>query len=123
MALEFSFQVEPDADGVYDGRDLARQMIAAAFRVLTPYVDGCPACSDRLFTRLANDVLATLHEEGARAGTLEMALFATGTPGSAERQRREAAHLENATARTSDLLGQAPHDHDHPDRPSTTDAR
>jgi hypothetical protein len=41
MPLEFTIRVEPDENGVFDGRDMARQLIGNAYRLLlVPYVSG-----------------------------------------------------------------------------------
>jgi len=42
MRLEFTIRVEPDEHGVFDGRELARQLIGNAYRLLVPYVRACP---------------------------------------------------------------------------------
>jgi hypothetical protein len=47
--VEINFTVEKDANGVFSGLDLAREMIANAYQLLAAYVDGCPACADDLF--------------------------------------------------------------------------
>jgi hypothetical protein len=54
MPLEFTIRVEPDENGVFDGREMARQLIGNAYRLLVPYVSACPACSDNLFSAIAN---------------------------------------------------------------------
>jgi hypothetical protein len=54
MTLEFTYHVEPDENGVFDGRELARQLIGNAYRLLVPYVKACPACTDSLFSAIAN---------------------------------------------------------------------
>jgi hypothetical protein len=36
MAIEFTFDVKPDEHGIFDGRELARQFISSAFRLLVP---------------------------------------------------------------------------------------
>jgi hypothetical protein len=38
MPLEFTYRVEPDENGFFDGRELVRQLIGNAYRLLVPYV-------------------------------------------------------------------------------------
>lgn len=111
MPLEFSFDVTPDEHGVYDGRELARRFLAAAFQVLTPYVSGCPACTDTLFSTLANDVLAELHELGRQTGQLPSATYALGPQ--EDRDMRQQQHLEAASAAVARMLREAGQQHSH----------
>jgi hypothetical protein len=53
---ELRLPIAPDLFGVCDGREVARALITTAYRLLAPYAEGCPACTDRLFTQIANEV-------------------------------------------------------------------
>jgi hypothetical protein len=75
MPIELRFDVKPDAHGVIDGRELARDLISAAYQCLTPYVRGCPACSDNLFTVLANAAIAEIHRERDETGEMPGGLY------------------------------------------------
>jgi hypothetical protein len=70
MPLEFTYRVEPDEHGVCDGRELARQMIGNAYRLLVPYVNACPACADKLFGVIANRTIEELHQDAREKGQL-----------------------------------------------------
>lgn len=64
FVLEFSYNFEPDEDGVFDGRDIARQMITDAYKLLAIYASDDPekgrsqACADQLFETVANEIEA-----------------------------------------------------------------
>jgi len=58
--------IEPDEHGVFDGREMARQLIGNAYRVLVPYVSGCPACTDNLFGVIANRTIEEIHQPTTR---------------------------------------------------------
>ncbi|WP_244832489.1 hypothetical protein [Caballeronia sp. TF1N1] len=109
--LQFTFDVDPDANGVYDGRELAKQFIGAAFKLLVPYVDGCPACADNLMTAIANDVMEQLHEEGRQQGGLESGTYSTGDPASKALRVRE--HLDASKEETAAILGITGEGHTH----------
>jgi hypothetical protein len=104
--LEWGYNIEPDEHGVFDGHRLARQLIIDAYRLLMPYVNACPACSDALFTVTANEAIAQIHED-------EVTGYVMAAGASAE---QKAAHFEEAKARTKELLARAgefaPHDHE-----------
>ena len=67
MPLELKFDVKADEHGVFDGRELAQELIGTAYRLLAPYVDGCPACTDTLFTVIGNRVIDQLHQHKGEA--------------------------------------------------------
>ena len=81
MPLELTYTVEPDEHGVIDGRDLARQMIGNAYRLLVPYVSACPACADNLFTAIANQALDAMHEDARAKGKLAGFFYSVRPPG------------------------------------------
>ena len=92
--LQLTYEITPDGEGMFDGRELARLLIEDAFKALTPYAALCPACSDALFTRIANEVLAAQHREGREKGKLPSAVWALDK---AAPEIRE-AHFERARA-------------------------
>jgi len=115
MPLELTYTVEPDEHGVIDGRDLARQMIGNAYRLLVPYVSACPACADNLFTAIANQALDAMHEDARAKGKLAGFFYSVRPPGP-ERDEGEKAHLAAARDKTVALLlkatGAEPHQHE-----------
>jgi len=116
MPIEFTFAVEPDEHGIFDGRELARKFIGSAYHLLVPYVSACPACADNLFSAIANGVIEELHQEGRDRGKLEGFFMSRRT--GPERDEGETAHLAAARAETVELLrkGDAQnHAHEHGD--------
>ena|SRR5438874_351488 len=105
MPLEFTYHVEPDEHGVFDGRELARQLIGNAYRLLVPYVKACPACADSLFSAIANRTIEELHQEAREKGTIGG--FSMSARTGDERQAGVDAHLKSATAATAQLLREA----------------
>ena len=116
MPLEFTIRVEPDEHGVFDGRDMARQLIGNAYRLLVPYVRACPACSDNLFSAIANKTIEEIHqadhEEGGKT-RLDGSIMSNRTGD--ERAAGEKAHFQAASTATAQLLreatGEEPHQH------------
>jgi hypothetical protein len=100
MAVEFHFDVVPDEHGVFDGRELAEQMIDLAYRALVPYVYACPGCSDTLFAAVANRAIARLHCEDLGDHPSYLYATVTGKAGC----DAEIAHLKASTQRTLRLL-------------------
>jgi hypothetical protein len=75
--ISVEFYAAVDGDGVFDGRDLAAEMIKEAYRVLLPYVAQCPGCAEALFTVIANQALdAVLDETMATKEVRTSAYFA-----------------------------------------------
>jgi hypothetical protein len=68
--LQLEFTISPDEDGVFDGRDLARGLVQAAYRLLVPYTKACPACTDALFSAVANDAISEILAEPELTGTM-----------------------------------------------------
>jgi hypothetical protein len=115
MPLEFTYDVAPDEHGIFDGRELARQFIGNAYRLLVPYVAACPACADNLFSAIANRTIEELHQEARDKGKLAGFFMSTRT--GTERDQGEKAHLEAARDATIELLREAtgaaePHSHE-----------
>jgi hypothetical protein len=114
VPLEFTYHVEPDENGVFDGRELARQLIGNAYRLLVPYVKACPACADALFSVIANRTIEELHQEAREKGS--MGGFSMSARTGDERQPGVDAHLEAATPATIDLLREAGAMHEQHDQ-------
>ena len=110
MPLELKFDVKADEHGVFDGRELAQELIGTAYRLLAPYVHGCPACTDTLFTVIGNRVIDQLHQHKGEA--LSGGFYYKGK--AEEREQGERAHLEAAHDSTLELLreGNAQHNPD-----------
>jgi len=68
--LQLDFAIMPDENGVFDGRDLARGLVQMAYRLLVPYTHACPACTDAMFSAVANDGIAELLAEPKLTGTM-----------------------------------------------------
>jgi len=114
--LELTYAVEPDVNRVFDGRELARQLIHHAYALLVPYAGSCPACTDDLFSVLANEVIEKAHGKARQeGGVLEGWTMAPGDDGP-DKDAAIAAHLKAAKAETRRLLTAAgtdniPHGH------------
>lgn len=68
--LQLDFTITPDKNGVFDGRDLARGLVQTAYRLLVPYANACPACTDALFSAVANDAISEILAEPTLTGTM-----------------------------------------------------
>jgi len=110
MPLELKFDVKADEHGVFDGRELAGQLIGTAYRLLAPYVQACPACTDTLFTVIANRAIDQLHQQKEKALSGGFYYMGKGE----DREEGERAHLEAAHDGTLALLreGNAQHNPD-----------
>jgi len=108
MRLELTFDVVPDELGVIDGRKLAQALISAAYQNVVPYVRGCPACADNLFSGIANQAIEELHVEGRKIGTLPGGLYRFG-----EVEDATERHIEAAKETTRALLEKAGEAHSH----------
>jgi hypothetical protein len=101
--IQIQFTTRPDATGVVSGMELAREMIADAYRLLAPYAGVCPACADDLFTYIANEEIENLHAERRETGVFPTLVLTVGETDEARRERFD-AHLEAQRAAVSDLL-------------------
>ncbi len=110
--LQISFNIAPKEDGVIDGRELARGLIENAFELLVPYVDGCPACADALFTVLANEALAAAHATGRETGSLPSNCMVMPKDG-VNPEEAMTRHLRASTETTQALLEKAAEQHQH----------
>lgn len=112
--LEIPVIIRPDENGIFDGREIASQLIQTAFQAIIPYANACPGCSDALFSAIANDALTELHQQGRDAGSLKVvaklwatqAAEAAGAAGANESNQLQARHFGAAHARTRELLEQ-----------------
>ena len=105
--LELRFNIEPNEDGVFDGVELARGMIAQAAKLLAPYVDHCPACTGNLFSVVANEELELLQQEGLEG--LVMSVAREGVNEDVARAR----HIEAMAGKVGALLEKAENQHEH----------
>jgi hypothetical protein len=91
--LEFRYPAEIDRNGVANGIELSRLLIHDAVSLMLPYVDGCPACLDAMFAKIANRVLEDHHhrlKENENAS-----LFFSNKPEGSEQEMALAAHKED----------------------------
>ena len=105
--LQLDFAITPDEDGVFDGRDLARGLVQAAYRLLVPYTHACPACTDAMFSAVANDAISEVLAEAEPTGTM---MVNGDDPG----HHRFLKHMEATHGKTESLLekgGVQVHDH------------
>ena len=104
-ALQFDYEAALDEDGIYDGRALARELIADADKLLVPYGDGCRSCVDDLFMALVNEEIAGIYAEAARSGHVPNVIL--GSANGSDLDKRMARHKERTKAVTTMLLDKA----------------
>lgn len=68
--MRLDIHIAPTESGIIDGRILAHQLIKEAPAALSPYVGGCPACTDALFSIVANTAIAEQHSAREKTGAL-----------------------------------------------------
>jgi len=95
--IQLDFTITPDENGVFDGRDLARGLVQTAYRLLVPYTRACPACTDAMFSAVANDGISEILAEAKLTGTM---MVEGNDPG----HRRFLKHMEDTNAVTESLL-------------------
>jgi hypothetical protein len=104
--IELGYESDPDEFGIHDGRKLARQLIADAYRLLIPYVNACPTCAEELLRALSGQVAKEVGEKG-----MTSIVFWDAQRG-LDKASATATHLRNAHARTAEMLvGAAAHEH------------
>ena len=104
--IELGYVSDHDQYGVHDGRRLARQLIADAYKLLIPYGRACPLCVDGLFAALSAQAIETIRKDGMQSIVLWDA-----KPG-LDKPTASAAHLRTALAQTAELLVAVPkHEH------------
>lgn len=112
--LQFEYNIDPDENAVFDGREIAKGLIRDAFRFLIPYAQGCPACADNLFSALANAAISEEHEHKKTGEFLDRAVVFFD-PRLEETARADAweAHIEATKPTTVELLRSGDqHNHD-----------
>ena len=95
--LQLDFAITPDENGVFDGRDLARGLVQTAYRLLVPYTHACPACTDAMFSAVANDAISEILAEPKLTGTM---MVNGDDPG----HQRFLKHMEATHGKTESLL-------------------
>lgn len=105
--LQFDYEAAPDEDGIYDGRALAREMIADAYKLLVPYGDGCRARVDDLFMALVNEEIAGIYAEAARSGHVPNVILGAGEGEGSNLDERMSRHKERTKSVTTMLLDKA----------------
>ena len=95
--LQLDFKITPDENGVFDGRDLARGLVQTAYRLLVPYTKACPACTDAMFSAVANGAISEILAEPELTGTM---MVNGDDPG----HRRFLKHMEATHGFTESLL-------------------
>jgi hypothetical protein len=104
--IELGYDSEPDEYGIHDGRDLARQLVADAYRLLIPYVNACPACAGGLLGVICAQVAEAVRKDGMPSIVLWDARRGLDKPTAA------AAHVRATGARTGEMLAGMPtHEH------------
>ena len=104
--IDLGYDSRPDEYGIHDGRELARQLVADAYRLLIPYVNACPDCAGSLLTAICDQVADAVRQDGMRS-----IVFWESRP-SLDKPTAAAAHLRRAGARTGELLAAMPkHEH------------
>ncbi len=107
--LELAFDIEPDGNGVIDGRELARDMIRAAYMLLAPYAEACPACTDALFSAVANGAIEEVHREGG--GNIPGRIMNVEADPDGARWRKHAAETRALTMAMLEPPGDPRHAH------------
>ncbi len=102
-SLNLEYDDVPCDNGVFDGVELAEQLINDAYKLLVPYAEACPACSDHLFTAVANEVLENIHGE-AKEKDNNSILALYQVENEEEKKCAMEKHLERHQARTAQLL-------------------
>jgi hypothetical protein len=109
LMIELGYDSKPDEYGIHDGRDLARQLIADAYKLLIPYGRGCSDCTDHLFSAVARQAM----QEARQQGMPSIVLW-DRRPG-IDKPTAAAAHVRKTAARTGELLATGPrHEHGSP---------
>ena len=101
--LELEYDDIPGSDGIFDGVELARQLINDAYKLLIPYTNHCPGCADNMFTAVANEVLETIHREAKEKNDFNGLVLYTVKDEQGQKQAME-NHLQRHKDRTEKLL-------------------
>jgi hypothetical protein len=104
--IELGYVSEHDEYGIHDGRKLARQLIADAYKMLIPYANACPHCAEDLFAAVSGQAIEAIRREG-----MQSIVLWDRKPG-LDKPTATAAHLRSAQAHTAELLVAMPkHEH------------
>ena len=109
--IHIRFTTGPDGAGVVNGMELAREMIADAYRLLAPYAGLCPACADDLFICIANEAIENLHVRHRETGVFPTLVLTVGATADARRKRFD-AHLEAQRPTVRDVLAKQRRTHE-----------
>jgi hypothetical protein len=105
--IELGYDSVPDEFGIHDGRRLARQLVADAYRLLIPYANACPTCTADLLQVISAQVASEVGEKG-----MTSIVFWDARRG-LDKAAAAASHLRMAHARTAEMLVGTPK-HEHP---------
>jgi len=67
--IELRYNVEVDENKVADGRELAEGLIRDAYRFLLPYSNECLACTNEMFSVIANQAIEKSHNAKRTSGS------------------------------------------------------
>ena len=84
--LAFDYLVKTDDNGMVDGRRLAKEMIADAFKLLAPYGYPCIGCTSTIFNQICNEVLADMDRGQKENGNLPTLYFCMKDHGGKDQQ-------------------------------------
>lgn len=90
--LELTYKADIDENDIFNGLELARDLIRDAYQLLAPYAALCPACTDTLFSHVANRALDDIHKEESECGKLPSLVMHTGEKSPEERHAAFDAH-------------------------------
>lgn len=90
--LRLDFHIKPGKDGVYDGVELAEQLLRDAVSALLPYADRCPHVLGKLLAKVAGDVLDEF-EAQKRYGKFPVGFVIATGDDLKEKMARIEAHL------------------------------
>jgi len=107
VELELGYDARLDEYGVYDGRDIARELIRDAVKFLVPYAGECPACTGDLFSVIANEVLEELSPNVGEASRMVESYRLTGHKDAEEGAEAFVEHMRQTEAKTKALLAKA----------------
>ena len=93
--LAFDYTVRTDARGVVDGRALAKEMMADAFKLMAAYGSTCMACCVKAFEEAGGAVLNDMKKAEEETGAIPTLYFCMKDHGSPEGQYAAfRAHVE-----------------------------
>ena len=103
--LSFDYEARIEG-GAVDGRELAAEMIAGAWKLLLPYAKGCPACAENMLEALAAREIGKMTEsESWKKKDPAMRFWDRGVE---DRESAWTAHIDRTKEATMAVL-KAPH--------------